>query len=68
MKIFENSREKVDVPWYSGGNFETYARKYRQMYASGSYKSVYEQIRQSISLFLKLVLAENGFFTATIHM
>ena len=34
----------VDVPHYTGEKLNTYLRKYRQIYASPSWRSVYEQI------------------------
>jgi alkaline phosphatase D len=34
----------VDVPFYTGPKLETYLRKYRQVYASDSFRKVYEQI------------------------
>lgn len=40
----------VDVPHYSGALKETYLRKYRQVYASESWKKVYSQIRESYPL------------------
>ena len=52
-----------DVPYWGGGTLERYHQLYKRVYASPSFRKVYEKLRKSIILYTQRLLKRHSLDT-----